>query len=147
MAKKKQIQYAGFWIRLAAKLIDLFILALLLALPFYLLNFLATGSPIPKELPTFVYIYIFLWFIIFILYDIYFIKKYNATPGKMIMRIKVVKADNSSVTWATSIVRWIIYKLGSGWWVLFLGVLWIIWDEKKQGWHDKVANTYVIRTK
>jgi uncharacterized RDD family membrane protein YckC len=29
--------------------------------------------------------------------------------------------------------------------VIYLGFLWIIWDQRKQGWHDKIANTYVVR--
>ena len=87
------------------------------------------------------------WVVILVLYDIVFIKKYNATPGKMIMGIKVVKVDKSKITWGDAILRWFIYKLGSGWWVLFLGALWVIWDKKKQGWHDKAAKTIVIYKK
>jgi uncharacterized RDD family membrane protein YckC len=29
--------------------------------------------------------------------------------------------------------------------VLFLGFFWIIWDAEKQGWHDKIAGTVVVR--
>ena len=28
---------------------------------------------------------------------------------------------------------------------LCFGFLWIAWDKKKQGWHDKIAKTYVIK--
>ncbi|MEK7072046.1 MAG: RDD family protein [Patescibacteria group bacterium] len=136
-------RYVGFLIRLVAKIIDWLILFVLL-LPTYLISFLITGDPATENLPTLSMVYAVIWFVILILYDIYFIKKYNATPGKMVMGIKVLRIDNSNITWGTSILRWFIYKLGSGWWVLFLGVLWIIWDDKKQGWHDKAAKTIVI---
>ena len=29
--------------------------------------------------------------------------------------------------------------------VLFIGFLWIAFDDKKQGWHDKLASTYVVK--
>ena len=138
--------YAGFLIRLVAKIIDWLILFIILS-PVYLIPFLITGNPAPENPPILSMIYMAAWFAILILYDIIFIKKYNATPGKMIMGIKVVKADKSKITWGNAILRWFIYKLGSGWWVLFLGALWIIWDKKKQGWHDKAAKTIVICTK
>ena len=138
--------YAGFLIRLVAKIIDWLILFIILS-PVYLIPFLITGNPAPENPPILSMIYMAAWFAILILYDIIFIKKYNATPGKMIMGIKVVKADKSKITWGNAILRWLIYKLGSGWWVLFLGALWIIWDKKKQGWHDKAAKTIVICTK
>lgn len=136
-------KYAGFLIRLVAKIIDDLILLILL-LPVYLISFLAVGDPTPEDFPFLSMVYMIAWLIVLILYDIFFIKKYNATPGKRVMGIKVVKIDKSKITWGDSIFRWFIYKLGSGWWVLFLGVLWIIWDKKKQSWHDKAARTVVV---
>jgi RDD family. len=29
--------------------------------------------------------------------------------------------------------------------VLLLGYIWILIDKKNQGWHDKIAGTYVIK--
>jgi len=140
-----QQNYAGFWIRLVARFIDWLILMslafVIILLPFFKHGIIPTYE---QNVSISSLILILFWFIIAIVYDIYFIKKYNATPGKMIMRIKVIKVDNSNITWGDSILRWFIYRIGSGWWVLFLGALWVIWDKKKQGWHDKVANTLVI---
>jgi len=142
-------KYAGFWIRLLAKIID-WLVIFILFLPGFLIsvyiNHLKGIYPLSSGPPTFFYIYSFLCFIFaIILYDPFFIKKYGATPGKMLLKLKVIKADNSKISWGDSFLRWFIYKLGSGWWVLFLGVISIAWDKKKQGWHDKAAKTIVIR--
>ena len=41
-------------------------------------------------------------------------------------------------------MREVVGKFISGL-VLNLGYLWVIWDGQKQGWHDKIADTYVVR--
>ncbi len=136
-------KYAGFLVRLVAKIIDGLILFVLLT-PVYLISFLTTGDPAPENPPILSIIYIVAWLAVLIIYDIFFIKKYNATPGKMVMGIKVVKVDKSNIYWGDAILRWFVYKLGTNIIVLFLGSLWIIWDKKKQGWHDKAARTIVV---
>jgi len=65
------------------------------------------------------------------------------TPGKMALGIKVVKTDGSPVTFGTALVRYIGYWISAL--VLLLGFLWVLWDTNKQGWHDKIAGTYVVR--
>lgn len=70
---------------------------------------------------------------------------YTATSlGKWVTRLRVVDATTGKApTTRQSIVRYVGYFLSA---LPFgLGFFWIIWDKKKQGWHDKLANTYVIR--
>ena len=43
-----------------------------------------------------------------------------------------------------ALIREVPGKLLSGL-ALGLGFVWVAWDEKKQGWHDKIAKTYVVR--
>ncbi|MCB9076519.1 MAG: RDD family protein [Anaerolineaceae bacterium] len=64
------------------------------------------------------------------------------TPGKMATGIKVVKTDGSPVTFGSALVRWLGYLLGGI--PLGLGLLWVAFDSKRQGWHDKMAGTYVV---
>jgi uncharacterized RDD family membrane protein YckC len=121
--------YAGFWIRLAAALIDLVVISVV----FLTLRFIHFGFP-------------FLFSSIFIpwLYYWLFTGLKGQTPGKMAVGIKVVNARGSIPGLGTAALREIPGKLVSS--VVFcLGYLWIIWDIKKQGWHDKVAGTYVVR--
>ena len=78
-------------------------------------------------------------------YYLYFWSSYGhgQTLGKRALSIRVVKTDGSELTLVDAFVRyvgWIISFL-----VVLLGVLWVIWDPDKQGWHDKIAKTYVVK--
>ncbi len=57
--------------------------------------------------------------------------------------LKVVRADGQPVTFAVALVRGLAAAFSIA--VLFLGILWIAWDAEKQGWHDRIAGTLVIR--
>lgn len=82
-------------------------------------------------------------FVITLAYTWYFLTRQNGqTPGKMLMKIRVVKKDGSKLDDATAIVRYIAYYISC---MIIIGVLWAFWDENKQGWHDKVANTLVVK--
>jgi uncharacterized RDD family membrane protein YckC len=65
------------------------------------------------------------------------------TLGMKALGIKVVKTDGSALTIGTSIIRYVGLVISFA--VLFIGVIWVAFDANKQGWHDKMANTYVVR--
>jgi uncharacterized RDD family membrane protein YckC len=65
------------------------------------------------------------------------------TLGDMALGLQVVREDGSPITLGIGLVRYIMLIIGS--YILLLGILWVIWDEKKQGWHDKAAGTLVVR--
>ena len=66
--------------------------------------------------------------------------------GRHLAGLKVVSLrDGQPIGSAGAFGRIIVRALGS--YVLFLGVLWILWDDKRQGWHDKALNTVVIKDK
>jgi uncharacterized RDD family membrane protein YckC len=67
-----------------------------------------------------------------------------ATPGKLALRAVIVDANTRAkpAPWQL-LVRYLGYYLSLL--PLGLGFLWIIWDPRKQGWHDKLAGTVVIR--
>ena len=82
-------------------------------------------------------------FVISLAYTWYFLTRQNGqTPGKSLMKIRVVKKDGTPIDDATAIVRYIGFHLSG---IIVIGVLWAFWDDKKQGWHDKVANTLVVK--
>ena len=69
-----------------------------------------------------------------------------ATPGKIALSVKIVDAKTgNNPTVRQSIIRYLGYYVSLI--PLGLGFLWIAWDAKKQGWHDKMAGTVVIRSK
>jgi uncharacterized RDD family membrane protein YckC len=66
------------------------------------------------------------------------------TPGKMLMGIRVIKTNGQPLRDVDALVRWAGYYINNI--VLLLGWLWAFWDDKHQGWHDKLANTVVVDT-
>jgi uncharacterized RDD family membrane protein YckC len=77
-------------------------------------------------------------------YCMWFWKHYGATLGKMLtFQRLVVLSTGEYLTYAQGFWRCVGYVLASM--PLFLGVAWIAWDKNRQGWHDKMVGTVVIR--
>ncbi|MEK7863169.1 MAG: RDD family protein [Chloroflexota bacterium] len=64
------------------------------------------------------------------------------TPGMRRMNIRVIRTDGTYASVGRAFLREI--GLGIGMLCLGLGVFWVAFDKQKQGWHDKMADTYVI---
>ena len=81
-----------------------------------------------------------------LVYFLYFWSSYGKgqTPGMRAMKLRVVRTDGNYI----SVGRAFLRNIGFGISVLCLGlgVIWVGFDKNKQGWHDKIADTYVIRT-
>ena len=67
----------------------------------------------------------------------------GTTVGGVVLGLKVVRLDGRPVTFAVALVRGLAAAFSVI--VMFLGFLWIAWDQEKQGWHDRIAGTVVIR--
>ncbi|WP_422136281.1 RDD family protein [Endozoicomonas sp. ALD040] len=68
----------------------------------------------------------------------------SATPGKMLITMKVVDEKTGlAPSLSQSIIRYLAYFISIL--PLFLGFFWIVVDKKRQGWHDKIAGTVVIK--
>lgn len=130
--------YAGFAIRFAAMLIDWIITFVIPTIA------LATFWALTQN-PLFLFITFLWWAIIGNFYYIYFHHKTGQTIGKKLLAIKVIKTDGNSLSWIDAFLRWLGYGIGEI--PLGLGQIWIAIDDKKQGWHDKIANTYVVKVK
>ncbi len=69
----------------------------------------------------------------------------SATPGKMVISAKIVDAKTlGEPSTGQLIVRYIGYFISA--FVFGLGFLWVAFDKRKQGWHDKIAGTLVVKT-
>lgn len=131
-----EINYAGFWIRAVAVVIDVAIMVVAIGIP---LAFIF-GGPLPQGSAMDVLVNYILPFAL----TIFFWLKYLGTPGKMIMKLKVVDKDTfEALSMGQAVGRYFAYILAML--PIFLGFIWIAFDEKKQGWHDKLANSVVIR--
>ncbi|MBY0418041.1 MAG: RDD family protein [Pararheinheimera sp.] len=74
---------------------------------------------------------------------VFWIKK-QATPGKQMISAKIVAArTGNKPTVGQCIVRYLGYYLSAI--PLCFGFIWVAFDKHKQGWHDKLAGTVVIR--
>jgi uncharacterized RDD family membrane protein YckC len=68
----------------------------------------------------------------------------SATPGKMVIGARIVDARSGNVPSRRQLViRYLGYFVSML--PLFLGLMWVGWDPRKQGWHDKLAGTVVVR--
>jgi len=67
----------------------------------------------------------------------------GTTIGGIVLNLKVVRTDGEEVTFPVALVRALAGTFSLM--VLFLGFIWIAWDPDKQGWHDRIAGTVVLR--
>jgi uncharacterized RDD family membrane protein YckC len=67
----------------------------------------------------------------------------HASNGGIVCGLKVVRLDDRPIDWGTAIVRALGCFLSFV--VLCLGFLWVVFDDQRQSWHDKIAGTTVVR--
>ena len=78
-------------------------------------------------------------------YMVYFDVNRGATIGKQVMKIRVQKMDSGeNLTWMDAILRETVGRILSSL-VLSLGYFWMLWDPKKQTWHDKLGKSVVVK--
>ena len=126
----QDVEYMGFWIRLASLLIDVVLLAIV-----NLIIQFAMGDSLLTSLVNLV---------INVGYAVIMIAWRGQTVGKMIVGIQVVDRQGNIPGIGAVLLREVVGKFLSGI-ALGLGYLWVAWDREKRGWHDHIAGTYVIR--
>ncbi len=139
---ESNLEYAGFWIRTWATIIDTF---LIIAITFPVLIFIYGWAYFDlKEDVAGPADFIITW-IFPAVAVIWFWTSRQATPGKMALSIRVLDAKSGkSLSVAQSLGRYLAYFISGL--PLGLGLLWVAFDRKKQGWHDKLAGTVVVRS-
>jgi uncharacterized RDD family membrane protein YckC len=147
--------YAGFWSRAAARVIDLLIIIAAFNL-IYLADRLGadaelwTGTGVGEGSwtgPGFSMANVLrgLFFLTFpVFYYVYLHAVYGQTFGKMALKIKVVNEDGTPLDYRKAFLRWLGYFLCDL--TFYIGYLWAAFDPRKQGLHDKVCKTVVVRT-
>lgn len=165
-------EYVGFWPRFLALIIDAIVLSIVL-MPLYFIfvwqSFKAVMGPAYQFVKTLgtsqttfspeqfsqiqttaagftlkTQLFNLLALIIDWLYSVVLIGRYGATLGKMALKLKVVGKNFEKIGYGKAALREIVGKIVSSL-VFCLGYLWVAWDAKKQGFHDKIAGTYVIK--
>jgi uncharacterized RDD family membrane protein YckC len=127
----QQMEYAGFWIRLVAWIIDRFILgAISLAIGLFVSN---------------VWDLFLLEILVGAVYAIAFWIGQGATPGKMVVGIKVVMTNGEPIEFGAACLRYVGYFFSGL--ILGIGYLMIAFSAEKKGLHDNIANTVVIKSR
>ena len=80
-----------------------------------------------------------------ICYDVYFVRKFDATPGKMAMGMKVLRADGSKLTTGRIIGRYFAHIISGL--PLAIGYIVAAFDDEKRTFHDRICDTRVIKTR
>ncbi|MEO8311025.1 MAG: RDD family protein [Caldimonas sp.] len=138
------VAYAGFWIRVVASLIDtvmVFAISAPLLLALYGRTYFSGNSgTFFAGVPDFVISWVFPAVAVIV----FWLTK-QATPGKMLVSLRVVDAKTgATLSPGQAIGRYLAYYVSTI--PLCLGFFWVAFDRRKQGWHDKLAGTVVIRT-
>jgi uncharacterized RDD family membrane protein YckC len=63
------------------------------------------------------------------------------TPGMFLLGVRVVRPDGESPRAGRSVIRALAYWISA---ILMLGFIWIAFDKRRQGFHDKIAGTFVV---
>ena len=134
--------YGGFWIRLVAYIIDAIILGIIggiLSVPLGVnysdLNSLSSGAARTSN-----GIDLVLSFVYFTLLWSYM----GGSIGQRILGMHVVDATTGQqISFGKAALRWLGLILSFA--VCAIGVIWVAFDGRKQGWMDKIAGTVVVR--
>ena len=126
-----QARYAGFWIRLLANLLDFVIICM----PSFVIGVVLAAV---TGLDSIIYL-VYVWMVVLI---VYLEGTYGGTPGKFVMKLRIVTEEGKFMGIVGSIIRNLSKILSSL--AFCIGYIMISWDQKKQGLHDKIAKTYVI---
>ena len=134
-------EYAGFWIRFGALLIDLVIMMIVLYVP---LSLIYGEEYWVGDKLIYGFWDVMLGYVVPFVATIWFWLHYFGTPGKMAMKLQIVDASTGGkMRTGQAIGRYFAYILSAV--PLCLGFIWVGVDQRKQGWHDKLAGTVVIR--
>jgi uncharacterized RDD family membrane protein YckC len=146
------VRYAGFWIRVVAKIIDGIIVGIPIMILYFVVAFgfgiqtISTNPNMPMSgLLASIGVQLGVQLFSFILgglYTVYFVFKHAATPGKKIVGLKVIMADGSPITLGRSVGRYFA-ELVSGL-ACYIGYIIVGFDDQKRALHDHMCHTRVI---
>ena len=137
-----QLSYGGFWIRVVAYVIDAILLAIIGAIILAVMGANISdpnavqssgyqGAQLLNVIISFAY-FAGLWTIM------------GASLGQRLLGMRIVDANTGMpVGFGKAALRWL--GLVISFLVCFIGVIWVAFDARKQGWMDKIAGTVVIR--
>jgi uncharacterized RDD family membrane protein YckC len=141
-AQTASLAYAGFWIRVGAFVIDTLLL-LAFTQPLLVMVYGWEYYGLAEAGATGWWEYVVNWVVPAVAVIVFWRYK-SATPGKMLLRVKIVDARSGGAPSTGQLIgRYFAYFVSTI--PLGLGCFWVAWDERKQAWHDKLAHTLCVR--
>ncbi len=139
VAYAPQASYGGFWIRVVAYVID----AIILGVVGFIIDVILRANPNDPSSSGY-FAANLVNFLIGAAYFIAFWSYWSATPGQRIFKLRVVDANTMQpIGPGKAVLRYI--GLFISFLVCFVGVIWVAFDARKQGWMDKIAGTVVLQ--
>jgi uncharacterized RDD family membrane protein YckC len=138
-----ELEYVGFWPRVGASLIDT-VLVLMICWPLatfvYGREYWTSDALIKGPID-----FLLTWVMPAVAVVLFWTYR-QATPGKMAIGARIVDANTGGQPSTKQLViRYLGYYVSTI--PLLLGLIWVAFDPRKQGWHDKIAGTVVVRSK
>jgi uncharacterized RDD family membrane protein YckC len=141
MIDTAELEYVGFWVRVGAAIVDSVLLLAIILPAVYAIygpSYFEGGRLIAGPAD-----FVLNWVLPAVAVIVFWLAR-QATPGKMVFGARIVDAESGAApTTGQSIGRYFAYYVSML--PLFLGFLWVAFDARKQGWHDKLAGTVVVR--
>jgi uncharacterized RDD family membrane protein YckC len=139
----KELEYVGFWLRVGAALIDT-LLVLAITAPVltwhYGADYWNSDSVLHGPVD-----FLVNWVLPAVAVVLFWTYR-QATPGKMVIGARIVDAATGEpATTRQLVIRYLGYYVSTI--PLLMGLVWVAFDPRKQGWHDKLAGTVVIRSR
>jgi uncharacterized RDD family membrane protein YckC len=144
------ISYAGFWIRFIAYVIDGFIVGLAFWVVLLVGGIAVVGSTAADRTGGAAIglgsVLVVAWLVAAVLWKPWWWSHGGQTPAYKVLGLRVVRArDGGPVSFGPAFVRFIGYLINDIVLGIPIGFIWAAFDAQKQGWHDKLAGTVVIR--
>ncbi|MGB0578267.1 MAG: RDD family protein [Limisphaerales bacterium] len=138
-----KMEYAGFLVRVGARMIDGIIMNICSGIAGAVIGMAVASSELDIE--AFQLALHFVGLMIGLTYEVFFVTQFGATPGKMALKLRIVRPDGGPISFGRAIGRHFSYLLGIA--TLFIGYLMAAFDkEEHRALHDRICDTRVIRT-
>lgn len=144
-SEKKKVTVVGFSPRLLAALMDGAIVSFLSFMLAFVIGLVAIFTNLVHlERATGMLELLALLCLVFfsIIYYLGFWTTNGQTMGNTVVGLKVIRTDGSRLSVGRALLRYIGYIINAS--VFSIGFLWVVFDPKRQGWHDKLAGTLVV---
>jgi uncharacterized RDD family membrane protein YckC len=140
----RTVEVVGFGRRLAASLLDGLLLGFLTFILVAAIGFVALLIDMfrAEQVIPFDRLIILAAAILSLVYYVGYWSTSGQTLGKTMLGLKVVDRTGSPLSIGKAVLRYLGYLISAA--IFSLGFVWIAFDQKRQGWHDKIAGTYVV---